>query len=182
MGRASDRTCCGLWLGFNLWRGETWHFCFFFFLLSFIIVFLAANNNSLMSLNGDTQTSSNLYLGFAQDVKLRWYIGTKNTFIIIERGKEIVDKNSKSKWKEVFLTYWVNCKPITKDIIFVLWNSAYVSRLDICSFTWRKVPRSSVGRAPDRIMLQSVLGLNLEAGKLAGFFALFLSSYFTHWW
>ena len=54
-----------------------------------------------MSLNGDTQTSSNLYLGFAQDVKL-WYIGTKNTFIIIERGKEIVDKNSKSKWKEVF--------------------------------------------------------------------------------
>ena len=181
MGRASDRTCCGLWLGFNLWRGETCHFCFFFFLLSFIIVFLAANNNSLMSLNGDTQTSSNLYLGFAQDVKL-WYIGTKNTFIIIERGKEIVDKNSKSKWKEVFLTYWVNCKPITKDIIFVLWNSAYVSRLDICSFTWRKVPRSSVGRAPDRIMLQSVLGLNLEAGKLAGFFALFLSSYFTHWW
>ena len=69
---------------------------------------------------------------------------------------------------------------ITKKIIFVLWNSAYVSRLDICSFTWRKVPRSSVGRAPDRIMLQSVLGLNLEAGKLAGFFALFLSSYFTH--
>ena len=29
-------------------------------------------------------------------------MGTKNTFIIIKRGKEIVDRNSKSKWKEVF--------------------------------------------------------------------------------
>ena len=104
MGRASDRTMLRSVVRVqSLTRGNLSFLLFFFFLLSFIIVFLAANNNSLMSLNGDTQTSSNLYLGFAQDVKLRWYIGTKNTFIVVKRGKEIVDRNSKSKWKEVFL-------------------------------------------------------------------------------
>ena len=103
MGRASDRTMLRSVVRVqSLTRGNLSFLLFFFFLLSLIVVFLAANNNSLMSLNGDTQTSSNLYLGFVQDVKLRWYIGTKNAFIIIKRGKETVDRNSKSKWKEVF--------------------------------------------------------------------------------
>ena len=72
MGRASDRTMLRSVVRVqSLTRGNLSFLLFFFFLLSLIVVFLAANNNSLMSLNGDTQISSNLYLGFAQDVKLR---------------------------------------------------------------------------------------------------------------
>ena len=78
---------------------------------------------------------------------------------------------------------------MAKEIISILWDSACVSRLDLCtawdtlnmtlkfSLSCQQVPCSSVGRASDCTMLRSVVRVQTLARGILSFLFLF---WFSH--